>query len=118
MKQRTSVELLVLSACETGVAMALPGDEAVGLAAAFLRAGVRTLIVSLWPVEDESTSVLMRSFHSRVRRGWALDSALRSAASEVAADSRWSNPYFWGAFVLVGDPAPLSNPEASHVATQ
>jgi hypothetical protein len=109
MDQRTSVELLVLSACETGVATAIPGDEAVGLAAAFLRAGVRTLVVSLWPVEDESTSVLMRGFHFRVRQGWALDSALRAAASEVAADSRWSHPYFWGAFVLVGDPTPLTN---------
>lgn len=118
MNQHTGVELLVLSACETGVATALPGDEAVGLAAAFLRAGVRTLIVSLWPVEDESTSVLMRAFHSRARQGWALDLALRAAASEVAADSHWSNPYFWGSFVLIGDPTPLTNAEPTNVATQ
>jgi CHAT domain len=118
MDRHTGVELLVLSACETGVAMALPGDEAVGLAAAFLRAGVRTLVVSLWPVEDESTSVLMRGFHAWVRQGWALDVALRAAAADVAADSRWSHPYFWGSFVLIGDPSPLTNAEPSNVATQ
>lgn len=118
MWRHTNVELLVLSACETGAAAALAGDEAVGLATAFLRAGVRTLVVSLWPVEDESTSVLMQHFHTLVRQGQTLDSALGAAATALAADPRWSHPYFWGAFTLIGDPSPLTHPEVDHAAAQ
>jgi hypothetical protein len=104
----SSLELLVLSACATGVEAALPGSNAVGLAAAFLRAGVRSMLVSLWPVDDEATSVMMQVFHHQARRGCPLDRALRAAQAEVANNPRWSEAYYWSSFELIGDPGPLT----------
>jgi CHAT domain-containing protein len=95
-------DLVVLSACETGRAESLAGDEVAGLAMALLQAGARTVLVSLWPVSGLATATMMSAFYDAwtVRRdkGAALADAMTALR-----DGAWPCPYYWGAFVLVGD---------------
>ncbi|MFC9872693.1 CHAT domain-containing protein [Nocardia salmonicida] len=105
--ENMAVELVVLSACRTGRDSYLPGDNALGLASALLRAGVRSLVVSLWPVADESTAALMRRLHLHLSNGECVDVALAQAATEIARVKRWAHPYYWSGFVVIGDTTPL-----------
>ena len=63
--------------------------------------------MSLWQADDESTSIIMQRFYELLRNGLAKDAALRQAKLDYLAMNRKSFPYFWGAFVLMGDDAPL-----------
>jgi hypothetical protein len=101
MGERMSADLLILSACETGMAQSLGGDELAGLAQAFLQAGVQSVIVSLWSVNDWSTAALMKSFYQGRRAGADKAQALKQAMTEV--QEQWRHPYHWGAFVLMGN---------------
>lgn len=96
------LDLLVLSACQTGVGAPLAGDELMGLTQAFLSGGARSLVVSLWPVSDAATGPLMEHFHAAARDGTDRATALAQAAAAVAAHPDWHHPYFWGAFALHG----------------
>jgi tetratricopeptide (TPR) repeat protein len=93
-------ELVVLSACETGVNKIAPGDELIGLARGFFSAGAPTLMVSLWTVDDESTARLMAIFYARLRDGENPAAALRHAQRELLAQQ--PHPFFWSPFVLLG----------------
>ncbi|MBV9259701.1 MAG: CHAT domain-containing protein [Ktedonobacteraceae bacterium] len=103
-------ELVTLSGCETGLALSGGGDEQSGLGRAFLAAGARSLVISLWPVEDRSTNELMQAFYQGLLQGENKMQALRAAqCSLLHSDSPLlSHPYFWAAFRLLGDPAPMS----------
>lgn len=92
--------LVVLSACETGVSSVAPGDEPIGLARGFFAAGAPTLLVSLWTVDDRSTATLMTIFYERLQRGEAPAAALRAAQVRLLADH--PHPFFWAPFVLMG----------------
>lgn len=76
---RLSCELVVLSACETGLNLVAPGDEIIGLARGFLTAGAPSVIVSLWTVDDETTARLMTTFYTLLRAGARPAAALRQA---------------------------------------
>jgi tetratricopeptide (TPR) repeat protein len=102
MSYRLQADLLVISACQTGIAEALSGDEVAGLAQAFLHAGARSLIVTLWNVNDSSTASLMRTFYDARRAGVDKAQALSKAMATVQAQENWHHPYYWGAFVFVG----------------
>jgi len=93
--------LVTLSACETGRAQVLTGDEVAGLAREFLAAGVPTLLASLWRVNDRSTADYMKSFYTDLRAGATPASAMRTAA--LAVRSRFGHPYHWAPFVVLGD---------------
>jgi tetratricopeptide (TPR) repeat protein len=93
-------DLVVLSACETGVVPAGCGDEALGLLRGFLYAGAPRVLASRWRVNDASTSLFMRSFHGSLKEGGTYDSALRTAMGAVR--ERHPHPYHWAAFSLVG----------------
>ena len=97
--------LAVLSACQTGAERYYKGEGMISLARPFLAAGVPLVVVSLWPVDSDSTAELMISFH-RHRKQDNLSSAeaLRRAQLEMlnGPDQRFHNPFYWGAFVLVG----------------
>ena len=98
-------EFLALSACQTGMAGALGGDEMAGLSQALLYAGARSLLVGLWTVNDPATAHLMAGFY-RGWRGRGLDkaTALREAMEATRNDRpAWAHTYYWGAFTLVGD---------------
>jgi len=95
------IELLVLSACQTAT-----GDEraALGLAGVAVRAGARSTMASLWIVSDEATSLLMSKFYQELTNKQETKAeALRRAQVAVLRDEHFSHPYFWSAFVLVGN---------------
>jgi CHAT domain-containing protein len=105
-------ELVALSACETGRAVVAPGDEQIGLTRSFLYAGARSVLQSLWRVEDEATSRLMVGFYQRLRRGRGRAAALRAAQLDMLASAAHRHPVFWAAFGLVGDWSRLSGRRA------
>ncbi|RZB13270.1 CHAT domain-containing protein [Streptomyces sp. F001] len=102
LEHRSELDLLVLSACSTGRSAALGGDELLGLTTAFLQAGARQLVVSLWPVLDATTIDLMGAFHTAHRAGKPVAEALRDASVGVRAHH--PHGYYWGAFTAVGAP--------------
>ena len=102
-------ELVVVSACKTGVGEVENGEGVYGLRRALQHAGARAIIMSLWAVPDEETRELMVSFYENwISRGQSKRDALRQAALKVLGDRRARNesthPVLWGGFVLLGDP--------------
>ena len=93
--------LVVLSACQTGLGRILGGDEIVGLTRAFIYAGTPSVISSLWPVDDLSTSVLMSELYTALCSGQDKGRALRRA--QQAVRQRFPSPRSWAGFVLTGD---------------
>ncbi len=94
--------IVVLSGCDTGASRVLPGDELVGFTRAWLHAGARAVVVSLWPVHDGSTAQFMQQLYEHLGRGARIPDALRSAGLQLRA--RWEHPWHWAGFVVVGDP--------------
>ena len=102
------VEWAVLSACETGIGQVRSGEGVLGLRRAFQVAGARTVIMSLWSVEDESTRRWMHALYdARLRDGLGTADAVRDASLAVIKERRArglsTHPFFWGAFVAAGD---------------
>jgi CHAT domain-containing protein len=100
-------DLVVLSACQTGVGARVPGEGLVGLTRAFQVAGAASIVATQWRVADRSTARGMVALHQQLRKGLAKDEALRLAMRTLAADPRTAHPYYWAPFVLVGDFHPL-----------
>ena len=92
--------IVVLSACETGLAEHGSGDEMVGLVRAFLVAGAARVVASLWPVDDAVTAAFMASFYGALCRGQAPAAALRLAQIDLMQS--YPHPYYWAAFTLHG----------------
>ena len=92
--------IVVLSACESGVATASKGDEVIGLVRAFLIAGAARVVASLWPVDDAVTTEFMAVFYSSLRAGASPAAALRSAQLEVMKTH--PHPFHWAAFTVYG----------------
>ena len=98
------VNLVVLSACDTAAAILRGGDDLVGLSRGFIYAGTPSLLASLWQVDDRSTELLMKKFYQNWRKGkMDKDEALRRAQLALMADERYSHPYYWAPFELIGD---------------
>lgn len=102
-------DLAVLSACETGVGDVKNGEGVFGLRRAFQHAGARTIVMSLWKVPDRETYELMDHFYNIWLSGNSKKAALRKSVLRVIDSLRerygTAHPYFWGAFVLAGDPS-------------
>jgi CHAT domain-containing protein len=97
-------ELVVLSACDTGLGQEVRGEGLVGLTRGFMYAGAPRVMVSLWSVDDEGTSELMIRFYKKMLQdGLKPASALRAAQIEMWQDKQWQAPYYWAAFVLQGE---------------
>ena len=97
-------ELVVLSACETGLGKEIRGEGIVGLTRGFMYAGAARVAVSLWSVSDKATADLMRRFYeAMLKRGERPAGALRSAQLEMLKQKSWSSPYYWASFVLQGE---------------
>lgn len=109
LQQDLSYELVTLSGCETGRVNVAPADELIGLGRGFLYAGAGALIVSLWPVVDDTTKQFMQRMYRSLRAGGSKAAALRDAQRAILDENRELHPAFWGAFQLIGDASPLSN---------
>ena len=97
-------ELVVLSACETGLGKEVKGEGIEGLTRAFMYAGARRVIVSLWNVNDKATASLMqRLYVGMLRSKKTPAAALRAAQIELLRTQQWQSPYFWAAFVMQGE---------------
>ena len=99
-QMRLCADLLTLSGCATGLNVIAAGDELLGLIRGALFAGARSLLLSLWDVNDRSTSLFMQSFYSELGAGRSKAHAFAAAAKEVRRTH--PHPYFWAPFVLVG----------------
>ena len=97
-------EVVVLSACQSGLGKEIKGEGLVGLTRGFMYAGAPRILVSLWSVSDEGTSELMSRFYRRMLDGGQRPAAaLRAAQIEMSRDVRWRSPYYWAAFTLQGE---------------
>ncbi len=97
-------ELVVLSACQTGLGKEVKGEGLIGLTRGFMYAGAKRVVVSLWSVNDKATSDLMTKFY----RGMLKDNerpaaALRTAQIEMWKQKKWRSPYYWAAFTMQGE---------------
>lgn len=98
-----NVQMVVLSACETAVAPQSDNSAIDSLAENFDLIGIRSIVASLWQVNDDSTSSLMTQFFENLKGGKSLADALQEAQLSLLQDSRYSHPYHWASFVLIGD---------------
>jgi CHAT domain-containing protein/Tfp pilus assembly protein PilF len=97
-------ELVVLSACETGLGKEINGEGLIGLTRGFMYAGANRVVASLWSVNDAATAELMTSFYQGVLRDKLPPAAaLRQAQSQMWKRARWKSPYYWAAFQIQGD---------------
>jgi CHAT domain-containing protein/uncharacterized protein HemY len=101
---RLPAELVVLSACQTGLGKEIKGEGLIGLTRGFMYAGAARVVVSLWSVNDRATADLMATFYERMlKRGERPAAALRAAQVEMWKQKRWQSPYYWAAFTMQGE---------------
>src|SRR5438046_853048 len=100
-------QLVVLSACETGVGAVPSGDGVYGMRRALVLAGAASQMVSLWSVSDALTRQLMRNYYGELARGTGRAEALRQAKLRVMRQPRYAHPYYWAAFIPAVDWRPL-----------
>ncbi len=99
-----NADLVVLSACETGLGKEIKGEGLIGLTRGFMYSGAPRVVASLWNVDDLATAELMKLFYQRMLKdGLPAGAALRAAQLEVSRQKRWASPYFWAGFVLQGE---------------
>jgi CHAT domain-containing protein len=102
---RLSAELVVLSACRTGLGKDAPGEGLLSLTRGFLSSGAARVIVTLWSIEDQASAEMMSRFYRRALGPQRMTpaAALRATQEEMWREGRWSAPYYWGGFVLQGN---------------
>lgn len=103
-------DLAVLSACNTGYGKLHRGEGIMSLARGFIYAGCPSIVMSLWPVDDRASALLMTDFYKGLSEGRSKDAALRAAKLEYlkTADAERANPFYWAGFVSIGDTRPLA----------
>ncbi len=97
-----NADLVVLSACETGLGTIIQGEGILGFTRGFKYAGAQNLLVSLWQVADQSTADLMVKFYQNVLNGQSYSTALRHAKRTMIKQKKYSHPVEWSPFVLTG----------------
>jgi CHAT domain-containing protein len=110
------LDLVVLSACSTGLGKNVRGEGLIGMTRGFMYAGAASVMSSLWEVDDEATAELMRhAYDAMLREGKTPAAALRAAQNTIRRQAGWQSPYYWAAFTLQGQyrraitPAPPSS---------
>jgi CHAT domain-containing protein len=96
-------ELVVLSACDTGVGEIAHGEGVYGLRRAFAMTGARSQLMTLWQVDDIGTQTVMVDYYHRLLQGEGRSEALRQAQLALLQDPQYRHPYYWAAFIFQGD---------------
>ena len=97
-------DLVVLSACQTGVGKQIKGEGLIALTRGFMYAGAARVVASLWKVDDRATAELMAEFYKQMfTDGQRPAAALRAAQRKLSQQPRWRSPYYWAGFVLQGE---------------
>lgn len=97
-----NTQLLTLSACQTAIETNSNGEEIAGVAYIFERAGAKSIIATLWSVDDAATKDLMIQFYQNMKQGMSKSEALRKAKLSLI-QSDYSHPYYWSPFILIGN---------------
>jgi CHAT domain-containing protein/Tfp pilus assembly protein PilF len=97
-----NADLVTMSACKTGLGKFIRGEGIEGLNRAFFYAGTSSLVMSLWPVNDQATSQLMERFYFYLKKSNSIMSSLRSAKLELIESEALSHPYYWAGFIVSG----------------
>ncbi len=98
------VDLVVLSACRTGLGREVRGEGLIGLTRGFMYAGSQRVIASLWKIDDEATAELMKRFYQKMfKESMTPAAALRAAQADMSQQRRWNNPYYWSGFIIQGE---------------
>jgi CHAT domain-containing protein/Tfp pilus assembly protein PilF len=106
--------LVVLSACETGLGQVQQGEGVYGLRRALVLAGAQAQLVSLWKVADAHTQALMVDYYKRLLKGEGRSAALRETQQAMIANPATRHPYYWAAFVPIGNWTPLTTKGSTH----
>jgi CHAT domain-containing protein len=111
---RLPVDLVVLSGCQTALGKEIRGEGLVGLSRGFMYAGARAVMASLWKIDDQASAEFMKRFYRFLLSDAAGSpaAALRATQIDLAASKKWSDPFYWGGFVIQGEGA-LGRPERS-----
>jgi len=99
---KLNADLVTLSACESGLGKLIKGEGIEGLNRAFFYAGASSLLISLWPVNDQATSQLMERFYIYLKSSESISSALRKTKLEMINSYNLSHPYYWAGFIISG----------------
>ena len=104
-----SADLVTLSACNSGTGKLQRGEGIMNLARGFLYAGVPSVIMTLWEVQDESSTQIMKNFYAYLKEGYQKDKAMQLAKLDYLSEANMlkSHPYFWSLFVVSGETTPL-----------
>jgi CHAT domain-containing protein len=110
-----NAEMAVLSACNTGYGKLQRGEGIMSLARGFLYAGVPSIVMTLWPIEDAATADIMKQFYENLAEGMQKDDALRKAKLDFLenTDMLTAHPHFWASFVNIGPAKPLNHTQSS-----
>ncbi|MGH9872438.1 MAG: CHAT domain-containing protein [Pyrinomonadaceae bacterium] len=112
------VDLVVLSACNTGLGKDVRGEGLIGLTRGFMYAGASSVVASLWKVDDEATAELMRYFYGfMLKEGLSPAAALRKAQVTMSQQKRWQSPYYWSGFIIQGQYSQSVNTKGWHVTS-
>ena len=93
-------DLVVLSACQTALGE-ITGEGVFGLQRGFKKAGARTIIMSLWPVDDNATLLMMTEFYNNLTSGMSKREAFNAAQNKVKKTKGFENPRYWAAFIML-----------------
>ena len=109
---KLNASMAVLSACNTGYGALKEGEGIISLTGGFLYAGVPSVIITLWPVQDKSSAILMQKFYHYLSKGKRKDKALQMAKIDYLrkADPLKVHPYFWAAYINLGDSSSIIQP--------
>ncbi|MEM9821691.1 MAG: CHAT domain-containing protein [Bacteroidota bacterium] len=109
--QNLPCDMVVLSACETGIGKAMRGEGIISIARAFAYAGTRSIVTSLWKINDKITADLMMAFYQELQKSRSKDEALQQSMlaylENDQIDLRRKSPKYWAAFTVIGDTSPI-----------
>ena len=110
-------ELVVLSACETGIGKVNRGEGIMSLARGFSYAGAQSIVTTLWSIQDKQTAEIMAHFYRNLKTGMTKDAALRKTKLDWIEKGRYPEPYYWAAFIPIGNMKPIELSEGLSVWT-